>query len=340
MDLYGSGASISQANAQTQEARQLNQAASDFNNSLAEQLDQSNLEQDEDRSSKIQKNLLSGGTAAGKLAVLRKEGVKGLKVGGFKELPLSREEVLAKEVGAERAPRAGVITSAEELREAAGGLTGTADELAPERFAAGTDITQLTREAGLIESEAGNIVGVPTQETLAAAEAAQPEEVYTGEARLAEQEAAKASDVAGSVGVKSTAEAVEDFAKTAGKVGRVGVAGVGGALDVMSDIDRFTTGAKGLDAFGSNSMSRVGNITNIVGSGLEMLGAATGGITPWALAFEGTGALLSLGGSIAEGIGEEDAADDSKQTAADDINKQQRGMVAADTVEQAVGRTQ
>ena len=40
MDLYGSGASIGQANAQTQLARELNEATNDFNNSLAQQLDQ------------------------------------------------------------------------------------------------------------------------------------------------------------------------------------------------------------------------------------------------------------------------------------------------------------
>jgi hypothetical protein len=288
MDLYGSGASISQANSQTQEARQMNQAAAEFNNSLAEQLDQSNLEQDEDRSSKLQKNLLSSTTAAGKLAVLRKEGTKGLKVGRFKEMPITKEELLAREVGAERAP-----------------LTNP-------------------------PAEGGAVAQRPVGTT----------EVYTGEAKLAEQEAAKASEVAGSTGVKASAEAIEGYAKTVGKVGRVGVAGLGGAFDVVSDIDRFASGAKPLDVFGSNSASRIGNITNIVGSGLEMLGAATGGITPWALALEGTGALLSLGGGLVEGVGEEEAADDSKKTAAQDISSQQRGMVAADTVEQAVGRTQ
>lgn len=333
MDLYGGGASISQANAQTQQAREINQATQDFNNSLAEQLDQSNLEQDEDRSNKIQKNLLSGGTAAGKLAVLRGEGVKGArKIGGFKELPLNREELLAREQGAERAPRE--ITDRGALAEAAEDLGEGEDELAGgvSRFGAGSEalLSGGEREAGLLG------VAVPTEETLAS----QPEELYTGESRLAEQEAAKASEVAGSAGVKTTAETIEGFAKTAGKVGRVGVAGIGGALDVMSDIDRFASGAKGLDAFGSNSASRFGNMANIVGSGLEVLGAATGGITPWALALEGTGALLSIGGSIAEGVGEEEAADVSKETAAKDITSQQRGEVSADTVTQAVSRTQ
>jgi len=88
MDLYGSGASIAQANSQTQAAREINQATQDFNNSLAEQLDEANLAQDEDRSSKLQKNILSGTASAGKLAVIRKKG--GVRrgasalVGGYK----------------------------------------------------------------------------------------------------------------------------------------------------------------------------------------------------------------------------------------------------------------
>ena len=57
MDLYSSGASISQVNSQTSETRALNEATYDFNNSLAEQLDQANLEQDEDRKATLTKNI-------------------------------------------------------------------------------------------------------------------------------------------------------------------------------------------------------------------------------------------------------------------------------------------
>jgi len=77
-----------------------------------------------------------------------------------------------------------------------------------------------------------------------------------------------------------------------------------------------------------------------VGSSLEVLGAATGGISPWSLALEATGAVIGLAGSVTEGIGEEKAADVSKGTEEDDITSQARGQVAADVVTKAVGRTQ
>ena len=291
MDLYGSGASIAQANAQTEAARQINEATRDFNNSLAEQLDEANLAQDEDRASKIQKNVLSGTTSAAKLAVIKKKGgIKraGALVGGFKEAPLKREEVLAKEVGAERAP--------------------------------------LTNPPAPGEAVAQRPVGTT--------------EAYTAEGRLAEQEAAKASDVAGSAGLRSTAELVEDVAGKAAKVGKFGVAGLGGGIDAFQDIGRLMEGKTGLDAFGSNSASRGGNIANLIGSSLEVAGVATGGVTPLSLLLEGTGALIGLGGSIAEGIGEEKAADVSKETQQEDISSQARGETTADVVTQAVGRTQ
>ena len=50
--------------------------------------------------------------------------------------------------------------------------------------------------------------------------------------------------------------------------------------------------------------------------------------------------MISLGSSITEGIGEEKAADVSKETAEDDITSQARGETTADVVTQAVGRTQ
>ena len=92
MDLYGSGASISQANAQTNEARQLSRANQDFNNSLAEQLDTTNLELDQDKQSKLNKNILSGATNAGKIGIISKN-----KILGGKEIKTSLLERIAKD---------------------------------------------------------------------------------------------------------------------------------------------------------------------------------------------------------------------------------------------------
>jgi len=296
MDLYGGQASIAQVNSQTAETRALNQATTDFNNSLAEQLDQANLEQDEDRKSTLQKNIASGATSGGKLAVIGKNQkvrkAAAINAGGYKELPITREETLAREVGEERAP--------------------------------------LTNPPAAGEAVAQRPVGTT--------------ETYTAEGRLAEQEAAQTSEVAGSVGVKSSAEvATESLAKVAGRaatVGKVGVAGLGGALDIGADVSRVLEGKSGMDVLGSNSASRIGNILNIAGSALEVGGVATGGITPWSLVAEGTGALLGLAGAITEGVGEEEAAADKKGEADADISSQSRGQSVASQVTQAVGRTQ
>ena len=290
MDLYGGSASISQGNSLTQLAQQINQANVDFNNTLAQQLDDANRYQDQDRTAKLQKNLLSGGTSGGKLAIIGKRGgiIRPTGVGGFKELPLSREEVLAREAGAERVP--------------------------------------LTNPPLAGEAVAQRPVGTS--------------EVYTAEGALAEKEAARAGDVAGSAGLKTTAKIAGEVAGKAAMVGKIGVAGLGGGIDAFQDIGRFMQGQTGLNAFGSNSASRIGNIANIIGSGLEVAGVATGGVTPWSLLLEGTGALIGLGGAIVEGVGEEESGDVAKEKEQKDISSQVRGEVTTEQLTQAVSRTQ
>tara|TARA_R100000697_G_scaffold88890_1_gene100712 strand:- start:8817 stop:9827 length:1011 start_codon:yes stop_codon:yes gene_type:complete len=336
MDLYGSGASIAQANAQTEAARQINEATRDFNNTLAEQLDESNLAQDEDRSSKLQKNILSGVTSGGKLVAKRAAIKQGAKL-GFKEVSTSLAERMGKEVGQERAG----ISTAEELRAAAGRLTGTADEVRAEQFARGADIEALTAETGPLRTRTGLTVGVPTQEGLREAEAAAPTELYSAEQQGLEN---VAGDVEGSAAartaLKEGAEDVSKFLSRAKTFGKLGVAGLGGGIDAFQDVGRYLSGEKGMDAFGSNNAARYGNIGNIVGSALEVAGVATGGVTPIALALETTGAGISLVSSLVEGAGELESAEKSKETAAADITSQKRGEVSAEGVEQAVGRTQ
>ena len=290
MDLYGGTASISQGNALTQLAQQINQANVDFNNTLAEQLDDANRYQDQDRTAKLQKNLLSGGTSGGKLAIIGKRGgiIRPTGVGGFKELPLSREEVLAREAGAERVP----------------------------------------------------LTNPPLAGEAVAQRAERTPEVYTAEGRLAEEEAARASDVAGSAGLKTTAKLAGEVAGKAATIGKIGVAGLGGGIDAFQDIGRLMQGQTGLNAFGSNSASRVGNIANIIGSGLEVAGVATGGITPFSLLLEGTGALIGLGGAIVEGVGEEESGDVAKEKEQKDISSQVRGEATTEQLTQAVSRTQ
>lgn len=309
MDLYGGSASISQANAQTDEARQLSRANQDFNNTLAEQLDTTNLELDQDKQSKLNKNILSGATNAGKIGIISKN-----KILGGKEIKTSLLERIAKDPN--RIAREGDALKA--VRGAQVGESGGSGLLV-----AGD---ALLDKAGIGSSRAG--------------------EVFEGEkagTRLGSA-AVEGGEVAGVVGTSGAARGLLKVAekgagKTLLKVGKVGVAGLGGGLDIAQDIGNLASGKSGIEVFGSNTASRFGNIANILGSGLEVAGVATGGITPWSLTLEAAGAGIGLLGSLAEAGGEMEASDEAKTSADADITSQQRGAVLSSNVETAVGRS-
>jgi len=319
MDLYGSGAAIAQVNSQTAETRALNEATADFNNSLAQQLDQANLEQDEDRKATLTKNITSGVTSGGKLA-LGKE----IKAGAKKGIA-SATGRFVKTTQAER------FAKEEEQLASLPSLEDTQDLI---RQGIRPPSPELGVQSTLREGEQATAA---TADELGAsvdvAGRAATEGVETGTEALAKKGAEKAIEEAG----------VKDLTKLAGRAatfGKAGVAGLGGALDIGADISRGLEGKSGMDVFGSNAASKTGNILNIAGSALEVFGVATGGITPWALVAEGLGAGLGLVGAITEGVGEEEASDDKKEQAQKDITSQARGDVVADQVTQAIGRTQ
>jgi len=321
--LYGSGASIAQANSQTEAARQMNQATVDFNNSLAEQLDQANMEEDQDRQAKLQKNILSGTTAGGKL-VLKKEIRQGAKRGvmaGGKFVKTTATERFAKEAELE-----GLAPTLEEQRDLIQrGVRPPSPELG---------VSSTLEEGEQVTADiAGETGEVGAEATARTAEEAATEGIETSGKALAKKAAEESIEKAG----LKTAGKIATKAMT---VGKVGVAGLGGALDVAGDVGRLIEGKSGMEVFGSNSASRTGNIMNIVGSGLEVAGVATGGITPLSLVLEGTGAVIGLAGAITEGFGEEEASEKAKATAEKDITSQKRGQVAAEQVTQVVGRTQ
>jgi len=293
MELYGGSASISQANAQTNEARQLSRANQDFNNTLAEQLDTTNLELDQDKQSKLNKNILSGVTNAGKIGIISKN-----KILGGKEIKTSLAERMAKD---------------------------------PDRLARNSRAAKAARAEGVAPR-------APPEATAG--------EVFEGEregTRLGSA-AVEGGEVAGVVGTSGAARGLLKVAesgagKTLLKVGKVGVAGLGGGLDIAQDIGNIASGKSGMEVFGSNTASRFGNIANILGSGLEVAGVATGGITPWGLTLEAVGAGVGLIGSLAEAGGEMESSDEAKKTADTDITSQQRGAVLSSNVETAVGRS-
>lgn len=310
MELYGSGASIGQANAQTEMARQLNNATNDFNNSLAEQLDQAKIAENEEQTDITTKNMVSVGSAGGKL-LLSSEArgdVKGLvkSVKGVPSLIVSKTPTNVFNLGVE---------SSADL--APGAAERGASVLAGEGIRGGTDVAPAIQRG--VQSSADVAEGAAERgAALLAGEGAE-------EGGTALLESGGAGRLAAVGGLKKAAElGAKDFAKGT-------IAGVGGGLDIIKDIERGN--------FGSNKPQVIGNIGNIVGSALEVAGVLTAW-TPFGIGLEGAGALISLGSSALETGG--DIAEGAKQSekTESDIQSQARGEVVSEQVEQAVGRTQ
>lgn len=316
MELYGSGASIGQANALTQQAREINIATNDFNNSLAEQLDQAKTAENEEQTDITSKNMLSVGTAGGKLlASAEARGdvldiAKKIKT-GFKEIPISFKEKM-------EAAAAKTTQSPAEIQ----------DSIRDDFYSTDTSIE-----------------GAPP--------ARPPSPTGLGRAGAPVESSAQLGEGAGEEGsrlvgrgfrfgtVESAADIPKSFAERIGVKGaeelgttgfiKTGIAGVGGVLDVAKDIERGN--------FGSNSLQKVGNIANIIGSGLEVAGIATAW-NPFGIGLEGLGAVTSLVGAGLETVGDiEEGGEESEKTESD-IKSQVRGQTAAQSITEAVGRTQ
>lgn len=343
MDLYGQGVSIGQANAQASATQQANALARQFNNSLAEQLDEARVENDADANSKQQINMVSGATAGGKLLASAKaredllgKGLKGRKIGatGFRELKTTAEEMGA---------RGGNIRTGTYFTRGADGVAELRDAE-----------TGASRGAGLLVeggSQAGNLTA-PLSQTYLADAPEQPliEEVGTGE-ELGESVEAGAGEEAEQVGnegakIETSADALKTAEKGGAEIGvklgastlaKVGLAGVGGGLDIARDIGR----GKGLfdkDTYGSNNEQRIGNIGNIIGSGLEVAGLLTSW-TPFGVGLEGLGALVSVGSTALETYGDIKEEGDTEQQTEKDITSQARGEAVTQQVTTAIGRS-
>ncbi len=322
MDLYGSGASIAQANAQTETARQINEATQDFNNGLAAQLDQANMEEDQDRQSKLQKNILSGTTAGGKLLVkkeIRQGAKRGIMAGG-KFVKTTTAERFAKESELED-----LRPTLEETQE----IYSTGARPPSPELGLSSTLEEGEQVTADIAGETGEVGAKATART---AEEAATEGIETSGKAIAKKAAEESIEKAG----LKTAGKIATKAMT---VGKVGVAGLGGALDVAGDVGRLIEGKSGMEVFGSNSASRAGNIMNIVGSGLEVAGVL-GAAFPPALILEGLGATIGLVGAVTEGFGEEEASEKAKNQAEKDITSQKRSEAVSSQVTQVVGRTQ
>lgn len=305
MDLYGSGVSIAQANQQSDYVRQLNQQANDFNNTLAEQLDQAKTAENEEQTSITSKNLASVATSGGKLlasAEARKDVATAAKK--IASGPKSIASALSKSK-----------TAAAAAAPVQSGVQSSADLLADVETSAQAPEGAARRGAAVLAGEGIEGLG-PAVVTQAGESIARGELPEVG--RLG-------GKLATSLGIKSAAELGGiGFAKGA-------LAGVGGGIDIVKDIERGN--------FGSNAAQKVGNIGNIIGSGLELAGIFTAW-TPFGLGLEGLGAAISLGSAALETGGDIAEGKEEAETTESDITSQARGQVVAQKVETAVGRTQ
>ena len=319
MDLYSGGGSVSQVNSQTSETRAINQATQDFNNSLAEQLDVGTAELDSDASSKNQKDILGIGTAGGKVVALAATS-KTAKKGA---LALGRKAGFGKSA-------AQSLSEGDELIGAGG---------AAERVGSSSEeALKAVRAARLGESGgSGLLVAGPALLDRAGIATGRGAAKTTSTVASTGEKAVVAGSKEGRAALEAGGKGLlKGAALTAGKAA---IAGAGGALDIGEDISNLASGKKGMEVFGSNTMSQIGNMMNIAGSTLEVGGVLTGGITPWSIGAEILGAGLGVVGSALELGGDLEAADDKKEALTTDIQSQARSLGGAQQVTTATARS-
>tara|TARA_R110002020_G_scaffold49175_2_gene140208 strand:+ start:1388 stop:2200 length:813 start_codon:yes stop_codon:yes gene_type:complete len=145
---------------------------------------------------------------------------------------------------------------------------------------------------------------------------------------------------AGSEGARLALDAGKTALKGAAITGgKALIAGAGGALDLGEDISAFASGKRGVDVFGSNNYSRIGNLMNIAGSALEVGGVVTGGITPWSIGAEILGAGIGAVGAGLELAGDVEGADEKKEKTTQDIQSQARSLGGTQAVTTEVARS-
>ena len=238
MDLYGSGASIGQANAQTQLARELNQATNDFNNSLAEQLDQAKTAENEEQTDITTKNMASVATSGGKL--LASAEARGDVIDAAKKLKSAPKAIISK------SPFKLGVESSEDLRPVVQSSADVA-EGAAERGAAilagqgaegvGPAVLSRAAQSGSIGEGVGAVakgIGFKSAEELGA----------TGFAKTA------LAGVGGGIDIVKDIERGNFGSNTAQQVGNIGNI-VGSALEVAGIATSFTPFGLGLEGIGA-----------------------------------------------------------------------------------------
>ena len=339
MDLYGTGASIGQANALSNEVRNANVGVETINSELAGKLDEKRNELDQESIENQAINMYKGGQSLASfvsnpdvVSAVGKLKTRGVRAAG-KFLPVSGAERF--ERGVEGFENVRDIRTASDVSRAAREALATGEDLDPARFAAGAGAeTTLDTADRSILGATGSSVGVPVEETVAQS-IAQDEQLtadITDETGGVVREGAEATEGAAK-GISTSADVVKTTAKEAlGTFARGAAAGIGGGLDIYKDISR--------GSIGDNWEQQVGNVGNIIGSGLEVAGLLTGWAGPLGIGLEALGAGLSVGSTALEAIGDARAGDDKEKKEESDVEEQKQQAVSAQTIEKAVGRTE
>lgn len=240
MDLYGSGASIGQANAQTQLARELNEATNDFNNSLAEQLDQAKTAENEEQTDITTKNMASVVTSGGKL--LASAEARGDVIDAAKKLKSAPKAIVSK------SPFKLGVESSEDLRP----VIQTSADLPEGAAQRGAAIL-----AGEGAEEGGAAVLTRAGETLARGELPSAGAIAKGIGfKSAEELGAKGFAKTALAGVGGAIDIVKDIERgnfgsnSAQQIGNIGNI-VGSALEVAGIATSFTPFGLGLEGIGA-----------------------------------------------------------------------------------------
>jgi hypothetical protein len=378
MDLYGTGASVGQANSLSAEVRNANLGVESVNSDLAEKLDTAKQEESQTSLENQAINMYQGGQALTSFvgnpevqAAAEKLKSRGVQAAG-KFLPVSGPERFAR--GGIEGFEGGQFAARQALR-AAEDRTGTAGVFAgPELFDAAreeasqfggevTDIGGGAERASLglgsgAETAATAIGGDPrfglddtipeaserfglddTVETAfdrrAGIQTTADIADETGATTEGERALASGGEAAEDVGrgIQTSADVVKTGAKEAlGTFARGAAAGLGGALDIYKDVER--------GSIGDNWEQQVGNVGNIVGSGLEVLGLATAWTGPLGIGLEALGAGISLGSTAFETYGDVKAGEETDKQTTSDIESERQSAVSSQTIEKAVGRAE
>lgn len=276
MDLYGSGVSIAQANQQTDYVRQLNEQATDFNNSLAQEVDQAKTALNEEQTDVTTKNMASVVTSGGKLLTSGE----------------AREDVANVVKRVKGAPKALVSKSPFKLG------VESSEDIVRVQSSATLPEGAAERGAAILSGEGAEGVG-PAVLSRAGESLARGELPSVGEG---------VSTVSRSLGIKTAEElGAKGFGKAA-------LAGIGGGIDIVKDIERGNFGSNPAQKIG-NIGNIVGSALEVAGIatawtpfglGLEGIGAA----------ISLGSAALETGGDIAQGKKEEETTESDIQSQA------------------------